>query len=122
MNTVGKDLEHLSVLYSQRILPYLQRRSKASYIAAAVALYVSYQVYNLVHIPKKLQHIPAVPFWPYMRSVLSGRSSDGRLDLIYPVVAKSPSGLYLRPNRGGWSVGIVGPQALKTMFIRKGLH
>ncbi|KAG2183321.1 hypothetical protein INT43_006326 [Umbelopsis isabellina] len=119
VNTVGKDLEHLSALYSHHVLPYLQRRSKASYIAAAVALYVGYQVYNLVHIPRKLQHIPAVPFWAYMRSVLSGRSTDGRLDIIYDVVAKSPSGVYLKPNRGGWSVGIVGPQALKTMFIRK---
>ncbi|KAJ2964741.1 hypothetical protein NQZ79_g397 [Umbelopsis isabellina] len=119
MNTAGKDFERLSALYSQRILPYLQRRSKLSYIAAAVALYVGYQVYSLVHIPKKLQHIPAVPFWAYMRSVLSGRSTDGRLSLIYPVLAKSPSGVYLKPNRGGWSVGVVGPQALKTVFIRK---
>jgi hypothetical protein len=122
LTEAGRDIERLSAFYSQHILPYLERRSKASYIAAAVAVYVSYQVYNLVHIPKKLRHIPAVPYWTYMRSALSGKSADDRLAVIYPVLAKSPSGVYLKPNRGGWSVGVVGPQALKTLFLRKGMY
>jgi hypothetical protein len=119
---VSKDVDRLSNFYTQHILPHLAKRSKATYVAAAVAAYISYQVYKLVHIPKKLQHIPAVSFWAYMRSALSGAATDDRLDLIYPVLARSPSGLFLKPNRGGWSVGVVGPQAMKSIWIRKGIH
>jgi type IV secretory pathway TraG/TraD family ATPase VirD4 len=120
MSEISKDADRLSAFYSQHILPYLARRSKATYIAAAIAAFVSYQVYRLVHIPRKLQHIPAVSFWAYMRSALSGAATDGRLDLIYSVLDKSPNGLYLKPTRGGWGVGVVGPQALRTVFLRKG--
>ncbi|CAM0143106.1 unnamed protein product [Umbelopsis sp. WA50703] len=119
MSEISKDADRLSAFYSQHILPYLARRSKATYIAAAIAAFVSYQVYRLVHIPRKLQHIPAVSFWAYMRSALSGAATDGRLDLIYSVLDKSPNGLYLKPTRGGWGVGVVGPQALRTVFLRK---
>jgi hypothetical protein len=117
---LGKDVERLSAFYSGHILPYLASRTKATYIATAVAVFVSYKLYKLVHVPKKLQHIPAVSFWAFMRSTLSGTSVDDRMSLIYPVLAKSPSGLYLMPSRGGWGIGVAGPQALKTFFLRKG--
>ncbi|CAM0143053.1 unnamed protein product [Umbelopsis sp. WA50703] len=120
MVDVGKDIHRFSAFYSQHVLPDLAKKVKATYIAAAIAAFISYQVYKYVHIPKKLRHIPAVPFWLYMSSALSGTAPDKRLDLIYPVLAKSPSGVYLKPDRGGgWSVSVVGPQALKILFLRK---
>jgi hypothetical protein len=122
MVDVGKDIHRFSAFYSQHVLPDLAKKVKATYIAAAIAAFISYQVYKYVHIPKKLRHIPAVPFWLYMSSALSGTAPDKRLDLIYPVLAKSPSGVYLKPDRGGgWSVSVVGPQALKILFLRKGI-
>lgn len=121
MRELSKDVDRLSAFYSHHILPYLVGKSKATYIAAAIASFVTYQVYKLTHIPKNLRHIPAVPYWPYMRSVFSGTTQDARRDMIYSALAKSRNGLYLKPSRGGWSVGVVGPQALRTVFLRKGM-
>ncbi|KAH8555194.1 cytochrome P450 [Umbelopsis sp. PMI_123] len=118
-DNANQHLENLSSFYTQHVLPYIKRASSKTYIAAAIAAYFSYQVYKFVHIPRKLRHIPAVPFWPYMRSVLSGEGIDVRArKIIHPVLAKSPNGLYLRPNQGGWSVGVANPAAIKTLFLR----
>jgi len=120
MNDATKQIERLSVFYTSYIYPYVARRSKATYIAAAVAAFVSYQVYRIVHIPRNLRHIPAVPFWAYMRSALSSEGVDERArNVILPVVHKSSNGLYLRPNRFGWCVAVAAPGPMKTLFMRK---
>ncbi|CAO3681720.1 unnamed protein product [Umbelopsis ramanniana] len=121
VDNANQHFENISAFYVQHILPYVKGRSSKTYIAAAIAAFFSYRVYRVVHVPKKLRHIPAVPFWPYMRSVLSGEGIDVRTrKVILPVLAKSPNGLYLRPNQRGWSVGVAAPSAMKTLFLRIG--
>jgi hypothetical protein len=121
MDDANQHVERLGAFYTHHILPYLTRRSKATYVAAAVAAFISYQVYRMQHIPKNLRHIPAVPFWTYMRSALSKQGIDERArNIILPVVHKSTNGLYLRPNRFGWCVSVAGPGPMKTLFMRKG--
>ncbi|KAH8555193.1 cytochrome P450 [Umbelopsis sp. PMI_123] len=118
-DNTNQHLENLSSFYTQHVLPYIKRASSKTFIAAAITAYFSYQVYKFVHIPNKLRHIPAVPFWPFMRSVLSGEGIDVRnRKIILPVLAKSPNGLFLRPNQGGWSVGVASPASIKTLFLR----
>ncbi|KAI8577687.1 hypothetical protein K450DRAFT_251254 [Umbelopsis ramanniana AG] len=56
-----------------------------------------------------------------MRSALSSESADVRTQkIVLPVLARSPNGVYLRPYRGGWTVCVAGPAAIKSLFIRKG--
>jgi hypothetical protein len=43
--------------------------------------FISYQVYKIWHIPRNLQHIPAVPFWSYMRSVFADTVQEKGHDL-----------------------------------------
>ncbi|KAH8553809.1 cytochrome P450 [Umbelopsis sp. PMI_123] len=113
-------LEALGSLYSKYIQSYVKRNSPRTVIAAAVAAFFSYQIYKMARVPKNLRHIPAVPYLKYMRSVLSGEGIDIRTrDIILPVVENSPNGLYLRPNQFGWSVGVAGPSAMKTLLLRK---
>ncbi|KAJ2964876.1 hypothetical protein NQZ79_g334 [Umbelopsis isabellina] len=119
MAELGNDADRLTAFYSQHMLPYLASRSKATYIATAIAAFFSFKLYKMSHVPKNLKHIPAVSFWAYMRSVLSGRPLCDRMALTYSALAKSPSGLYLMPSRGGWGIGVAGPQAMKTFFLRK---
>ncbi|KAG2187286.1 hypothetical protein INT44_004971 [Umbelopsis vinacea] len=120
-DNANQHLENISAFYAQHILPYVKGRSSKTYIAAAIAAFFSYRVYKMAHVPKNLRHIPAVPFWPYMRSLLSGEGIDIRTrKIILPVLAKSPNGLYLRPNQRGWSVGVAAPLAMKTLFLRIG--
>jgi len=119
VNDVDKQVERLSSFYVHHVLPYLKRRSPHTYIAAAVAAFFSYQVYKMVQVPKNLRHIPAVSYWKYMKSALSGEGIDLRAqNVILPVLAKSPNGIYLRPNRLGWTIGIANPAAMKTLFLR----
>jgi hypothetical protein len=121
LNDANQHLTTLGSFHSAYILPYIKRRSPQTVIAAAVAAFFSYQVYKMVHVPRNLRHIPAVPYWRYMRSALSGEGIDVRThEIILPVVTKSPNGLYLRPNRFGWCVGVAGPSAMKTVLLRKG--
>jgi hypothetical protein len=117
----NKQLENLGSFYVNCILPYVQQRSSYTAIAAAVVVYFSYRVHKLSEIPKNLQHIPAVPYWPFMRSLLSGESIDHRVrKYILPVIANSPNGLYLRPVRQRWAVGVAGPAAMKGLLLRAG--
>jgi hypothetical protein len=121
VDDTNKNIEYLSSLYANRIVPFVQRRSPLTLIASAVAAFISYQLYSMSRIPKKLRHIPAVSYWTYMRSALSSDSIDVRAQkIILPLLARSPNGIYLRPYRGGWSVCVAGPAAMKSLFIRKG--
>jgi hypothetical protein len=116
---VDKQLERLSSFYFYHVLPYVKRRSPHTFIAAAVAAFLSYQAYQAVQVPKNLRHIPAVSYWKYMKSALSGEGVDLRAqNIILPVLAKSPNGIYLRPNRLGWTIGVANPAAMKTLFLR----
>ncbi|KAG2187289.1 hypothetical protein INT44_004974 [Umbelopsis vinacea] len=116
---VDKQLEKLGSFYIHHILPYIKRRSPLTFITAAVAAFFSYQVYNAIQVPKNLRHIPAVSYWKFMKSALSGEGVDVRAqNVILPVLAKSPNGMYLRPNRLGWTIGVANPAAMKTLFLR----
>ncbi|KAG2187290.1 hypothetical protein INT44_004975 [Umbelopsis vinacea] len=119
LNDAEKHFGKLSSFYVHHIIPYVKRRSPHTYIAAAVVAFLSYQVYNAVRVPRNLRHIPAVPYWKYMKSALSGEGIDVRAQkVILPVLAKSPNGIYLRPNEFGWTVAIASPAAMKTLFLR----
>ncbi|KAH8555192.1 cytochrome P450 [Umbelopsis sp. PMI_123] len=113
-------LANISSFYAEHILPYINRSSPRTFIAAAVATFFSYTVYKMTHIPKNLRHIPSVPYWQYMRSLLSGEGIDVRArKFVLPMLAKSPNGLYLRPKQMGWAVAVANPGAIKTLFLRK---
>ncbi|KAG2187287.1 hypothetical protein INT44_004972 [Umbelopsis vinacea] len=115
----NKQLENISSFYVNHILPYVKSRSSYTVVAAAVVAYFSYRVRKMSEIPKNLQHIPAVPYWPFMRSLLSGESIDHRTrKYVLPVIANSPNGLYLRPIRRGWTVGVAGPATMKRLLLR----
>jgi hypothetical protein len=121
LNDADKQLQTLVSFYTTQVLPYVKGRSPQTFIAAAITAFFSYQVYNFVHVPRRLRHIPAVPFWAYMNSALSQDGFDLRArNIILPVLENSPNGIYLRPNRSGWCVGVAGPSAMKTLLLRKG--
>ncbi|KAH8552383.1 hypothetical protein BGW37DRAFT_488808 [Umbelopsis sp. PMI_123] len=121
LNDANRQLEILESFYSKYIQSYIKRNSPRTAIAAAVVAFVSYQVYKMARVPKNLRHIPAVPYWKFMRSVLSGEGVDTRTrDIILPVVENSPNGLYVRPHQFGWCVGVADPIAMKKVLIRKG--
>ena len=121
-NGAETQLEIVSTFYVHHILPYVKRRSPHAYIAAAVVAFFSYQIYNTVRVPRNLRHIPVIPYWTYMKSALSGEGIDMRAkNIILPVLAKSPNGIYLRPNQFGWTVAVANPAAMKTLFLRTGM-
>jgi hypothetical protein len=122
LDDTSQKTEYLSTFYANQIILFIRRRSPYTLIASAVAAFISYQLYKMAKIPKQLRHIPAVPYWKYMKSALSSESADVRTQkLVLPVLARSPNGVYLRPYRGGWTVCVAGPAAIKSLFIRKGM-
>lgn len=115
-----KQLDNLGSFYTSYVLHYFKGRPPQTYIAAAIAAFFGPHIYYLVPVPSKLRHIPAAPFWEYMRSALSKDGIEVRArDLIIPELKKSPNGLYLRPHKFGWCVAVAGPSAAKTLLLRK---
>jgi hypothetical protein len=111
----------VSSFYAQNVLPFVKHRSPRTLIAAAIATVFSYQIYRKMRIPRELRHIPSVSYWQYMRSILSGEGIDVRARrIVLPVLSNSPSGLYLRPKRLGWSVAVADAVAIKALFFRRG--
>ncbi|KAI9285819.1 cytochrome P450 [Umbelopsis sp. AD052] len=120
LDDTKQKIEYLNTIYANQIIPFIRRRSPYTLIASAVAAFISYQLYKMAQVPKQLRHIPAVPYWKYMRSALSSESADVRTQkIVLPVLARSRNGVYLRPYRGGWTVCVAGPAAVKSLFIRK---
>ncbi|KAI9264403.1 cytochrome P450 [Phascolomyces articulosus] len=72
--------------------------------------------------PKKLRHIPNVPFLGYLKGFLKGVTiNEVATEITLPVALKSEEGLYTRLDQNGWSVHITRPEAAKKFLMKTDL-
>ena len=88
-------------------------------IIALLGVYIGYD--KITRPPKKLRHIPNVPFLNYLRGFLSNATiNEVATDITLPVALKSDEGIYTRFDQNGWSVHITRPEAAKKLLMKTG--
>jgi hypothetical protein len=71
----------------EKILPFLRRQSKMSYIGVAVLCLFVERAYSILRVPKNLRHFPSVGYLTMLKSILYNESLDDRTNrLIRPLV------------------------------------
>lgn len=83
---IEKALNNYSITF-EKILPLLQKRSKASYIGAAIFLLAVQQVFSFFIPPKHLRSLPRVSFFAMIKSYYYNESvSERNKKLVAPLV------------------------------------
>jgi hypothetical protein len=77
------------------LLPLFQKRSKSSYIVAAILLITVKQIYSFFRVPTKLRHFPSVSFFAMAKSFLTSEPPYSRFKRItFPAIQKG-NGFYV---------------------------
>lgn len=79
----------------EKILPILQKRSKASYISAAILLLVVKQVYSFLTPPKQLRAYPRISFFAVVKSFYQNESVFNRCKRLITPLMDSGYGFYI---------------------------
>ncbi|KAG1533374.1 hypothetical protein G6F51_012645 [Rhizopus arrhizus] len=102
------------------LLPLFQKRSKSSYIVAAILLITVKQIYSFFRVPTNLRHLPIVSFFAMAKSFLTSEPPYSRFKRItFPAIQKG-NGFYVSKIPVGWTVYVANPVAAKQLLLKSG--
>ncbi|CDS03770.1 hypothetical protein LRAMOSA01171 [Lichtheimia ramosa] len=98
----------------------LVQQHRTSITAAVALISSSYAIFRYItKVPRQLKHFPHLGYFDYLKAVVTGKSMDDiALELTIPIAMRSKSGMYVRYDRNGWSVHIVGIKAAKKFLFK----
>ncbi|KAG1140684.1 hypothetical protein G6F37_011545 [Rhizopus arrhizus] len=100
------------------LLPLFQKRSKSSYIVAAILLITAKQIYSFFRVPTNLRHFPSVSFFAMAKSLLTSEPPYSRFKrIIFPAIQKG-NGFYVSKIPIDWTVYITNPVAAKQLLLK----
>ncbi|EIE80372.1 hypothetical protein RO3G_05077 [Rhizopus delemar RA 99-880] len=106
----------------EKILPVLQKKSKKSYIGAAITLIVLHRIYSYFKVPKRFQHLPKLSYFPSAKSIFNNEPIYDRYKrLVFPVI-KENNGIYVSKISFDWTVYIANPVAAKHVLLKADLY
>ncbi|CAO3697771.1 unnamed protein product [Rhizopus stolonifer] len=104
-----------------KLVQVLHKRSKGSFIGAAIFLISVHQVLSYFRVPKNLRHIPRVSTFALAKSFLSGESRLSLAQrLLIPTSVKG-NGFYLSKIPFNWTVNVCNPLAAKQLCLKSGV-
>ncbi|KAG2236257.1 cytochrome P450 [Thamnidium elegans] len=110
-------LKNYTVTFEQ-ILPMLQKRSKASYIGAAILLLAVQQVYSFFTPPKYLRSFPRVSFLAMIKSFYINESIFQRNKKLVAPLMNAGHKLYVSRLPITWTVYITDPNLAKKVLLK----
>lgn len=79
----------------ENLLPILHKKHKKSYIGAAISLVFLQRVYSYFRAPKHLRHMPIIPYFSMVKSLLNHELAYSRFKrLILPAIGEN-NGIYV---------------------------
>ncbi|KAG1054567.1 hypothetical protein G6F43_003416 [Rhizopus delemar] len=104
----------------ENLLPMLHKKHKKSYIGAAISLVFLQRVYSYFRAPKHLRHMPIIPYFPMVKSLLNHELAYSRFKrLILPAIREN-HGIYVSKVPLGWTVYIANPMIAKYVLFHTG--
>lgn len=110
-------LKNYSVTF-EKILPILQKRSKASYISAAILLLVVQQVYSFFTPPKHLRSFPRPSFFGIIKSFYLNESVFQRNKKFIAPFMDAGNKFYVSRIPVTWTVYITDPDLAKKVLMK----
>ncbi|KAI7897291.1 cytochrome P450 [Mucor mucedo] len=111
---------HILSFYELYILPSVKNdKKKLTYVGSAIAATLFYTLYRKIALPPAgIRAIPRVNFFSYVASVLQGEDPHHQLKYLYSPLISKANGVYVRPNRAGWSVYVTNPVDIKKVYLK----
>ncbi|KAG1146698.1 hypothetical protein G6F37_011919 [Rhizopus arrhizus] len=100
------------------LLPLFQKRSKSSYIVAAILLITAKQIYSFFRVPTNLRHFPSVSFFAMAKSLLTSEPPYSRFKRIILPAIQEGNGFYISKIPIDWTVYITNPVAAKQFLLK----
>ncbi|KAG1222761.1 hypothetical protein G6F35_005083 [Rhizopus arrhizus] len=100
------------------LLPLFQKRSKSSYIVAAILLITVKQIYSFFRVPTNLRHFPSVSFFAMAKSLLTSEPPYSRFKRIILPAIQEGNGFYVSKVPVDWTVYITNPVAAKQLLLK----
>ena len=107
-------------VFTNKVLLHLSKRSKVSYIAVAVALYVAVKAYTTVAYPRNLKHIKRIPALTWMSSLMRREPHLHREEKFIIPTWKETNGMVAVYGQFGWEVNVTNPEAVRTILYKTG--
>ncbi|RCH98259.1 cytochrome P450-dit2 [Rhizopus azygosporus] len=104
--------------FIKALVPVLQKRSKASYITAAIALIIAQRLYSYFRVPKHLRGFPKLSYFGIAKSFLTRESPRERAKkYVLPIIDKH-DGFYISKIPFGWTLYATNPIAAKQILLK----
>ncbi|CAO3646117.1 unnamed protein product [Cunninghamella blakesleeana] len=117
-------IHYLMDLYEQYIEAFINKhdsKGKRITIGVAVSLAVLYSYFdNASKPPKKLRHFPYINKYTSVRRFIFNKWPTHKInkELVAPILKNPDNTMYLRNDKFGWVLHVVGPQAAKQVFMK----
>ncbi|RCH77993.1 hypothetical protein CU097_000563, partial [Rhizopus azygosporus] len=98
--------------------PVLQKRSKASYITAAIALIIAQRLYSYFRVPKHLRGFPKLPYFGIAKSFFAKESPRERVKKYILPIIDEHNGFYISKIPLGWILYVTDPVAAKQLLLK----
>ena len=107
-------------MFTNKLLSNLNERSKITYIAAAVTLFVTAKLYSSIAYPRNLRHIKRIPLIPWFASLMRQDTPVERTEEFIIPTWKETNGIVSIYDQFGWEVNVTNPEAIRTILHKTG--
>lgn len=109
---------HYRNVFMDKVFPRLTKQSRATYIAAAIGIFVASKLYSIFAYPRNLRHIKHAPLLPYMASFIRKDTTIERAKKFLIAGWKESNGIMVLYDQFGWTINVSNPEAVKTILYK----
>ncbi|KAI9279778.1 cytochrome P450 [Sporodiniella umbellata] len=117
METVESIIKHYQGALD-RFLPIVQKRSKKTYIGAAIALITLQRIYSYFRVPKNLRHLSKIPFFSMAKAQYNREPPHIRYKKITQTAIIEGGGIYVSKIPFDWTVFVANPMVAKHVLMK----
>jgi cytochrome P450 len=105
-------------VFMDKVFPRLTKQSRATYIAAAIGIFVAAKFYSIFAYPRNLRHIKHAPLLPYLASFIKKDTTIHRAKRFIIPGYKESNGFMVVYDQFGWTINVSNPEAVKTILYK----
>ncbi|CEG78030.1 hypothetical protein RMATCC62417_12694 [Rhizopus microsporus] len=104
--------------FFKALAPVLQKRSKASYITAAIVLIIAQRLYSYFRVPKHLRGFPKLPYFGIAKSFFAKEPPRERVKKYVLPIIDERDGFYISKIPLGWILYVTDPAAARQLLLK----
>ncbi|KAG2176988.1 hypothetical protein INT43_007642 [Umbelopsis isabellina] len=109
---------HFRSVFMDKVVPILANQSKATYIAAAISIFVATKLYSIFAYPRNLRHIQNAPLLAFLASIIGKTAYVDHVNRFIVPHWKESNGFMVIYDHLGWTIHVTNPEAVKTIVYK----